>query len=406
MKTAAEQLEYLKRGVADLVSEKELLFKLERSVKENRPLRVKFGIDPTSPDIHLGHTVPMHKLKQFQDLGHHIVIIIGSYTAMVGDPTGKNTTRPQLSADMVMENAKNYQKKIFRILDEKKTEVVYNGDWFSKFSFSDVIKLTSRITVASLLEHDNFDNRFKAGTPISLHEFLYPLLQGWDSVVVKADVEIGGTDQRFNVIVGRDFQRDSGQESQVGLFLPILMGLDGKNKMGKSLNNYIAMDEIPKEMFGKIMSIPDELMSSYFELLTAIPLPEIRDMEKGIKAGTLHPKEAKKRLGREIVTIYHDKASAEAAETEFENVFKQKALPSDVPEYKIKKASLKDGKIWIINLLMEVAAAGNKSEAKRLVEQGAVSINDSRIEKADTDLVINSGDVLKAGKRKFFRLKV
>jgi len=406
VKTAIQQLEYLKRGVADLVSEKELLFKLERSVKENKPLRVKFGIDPTSPDVHLGHTVPMHKLKQFQELGHHIVIIIGSYTAMVGDPTGKNTTRPQLSKEMVMENAKDYQKKIFRILDEKKTEVVYNGDWFSKFTFNDVIKLTSRITVASLLEHDNFDNRFKAGTPISLHEFLYPLLQGWDSVVVKADVELGGTDQRFNVIVGRDFQRESGQESQVGLFLPILTGLDGKNKMGKSLNNYIAMDETPKEMFGKLMSIPDTLMTSYFELLTGVSLAEIKALEKGIQDGTLHPKEVKKRLAREIVTIYHDKAAAQTAEAEFENVFKEKALPADIPECTLGEDAFKEGKIWIINLLMLSGAVSNKSEARRLVDQGAVYINDIRIENPDTDLAVKTGDIVKAGKRKYFRLKV
>ncbi len=406
MKTALEQLEYLKRGVMDLVSEKELLFKLERSVKEKRPLRIKLGIDPTAPDVHLGFTVPLRKLKQFQELGHQIIIIIGSYTAMVGDPSGKNATRPQLSYEMVMENAKTYQKKIFMILEQKKTEVVYNGDWFSKFSFSEVIKLASKITVASLLEHDYFDNRYKAGTPIALHEFLYPLMQGWDSVVVKADVELGGIDQRFNVIVGRDLQRESGQEPQVGLFLPILMGPDGKNKMSKSLNNYIAIDEPPKEMFGKLMSIPDILMPSYFELLTGVPLPEIKELEQGIKNGTRHPKEVKKRLGRELVTLYHNEAAALAAEAEFENVFKQKALPADIPEFLIKKEGLKEGKIWIIKLLMDTGSAGNKSEAKRLVEQGAVYLNDTRIEKTDTDPAVKTGDILKAGKRKYFKLKV
>ena len=406
MKTAVEQLLLLKRGVADLVSEKELLLKLEKSVKENKPLRVKLGIDPTAPDVHLGFTVPLRKLKQFQELGHQVVIIIGSYTAMVGDPSGKNATRPQLTYEAVMVNAENYREKIFKILDETKTEVVYNGEWFSKFSFNDVIRLASKITVASLLEHDYFDNRYKSRTPIALHEFIYPLMQGWDSVEIKADVELGGTDQRFNVIVGRDLQRESGQPPQVGLFLPILMGPDGKNKMSKSLNNYISIDEVPREMFGKIMSIPDSIMISYFELLTEVPMPEIREMEKGLENGKLHPKELKKRLGKEIVTMYHDKYSAEAAAVEFERVFTEKELPNDIPEYSIPADSLKEGGIWIINLLIALNAVTNKTEAKRLVEQGGVYINDLRVEKTDTDVKIKTGDIVKVGKRKYFKIKV
>ncbi|OGF47487.1 MAG: tyrosine--tRNA ligase [Candidatus Firestonebacteria bacterium RIFOXYC2_FULL_39_67] len=406
MKTAVEQLLLLKRGVADLVSEKELLLKLEKSVKENKPLRVKLGIDPTAPDVHLGFTVPLRKLKQFQELGHQVVIIIGSYTAMVGDPSGKNATRPQLTYEAVMVNAENYREKIFKILDETKTEVVYNGEWFSKFSFNDVIRLASKITVASLLEHDYFDNRYKSRTPIALHEFIYPLMQGWDSVEIKADVELGGTDQRFNVIVGRDLQRESGQPPQVGLFLPILMGPDGKNKMSKSLNNYISIDEVPREMFGKIMSIPDSIMISYFELLTEVPMPEIREMEKGLENGKLHPKELKKRLGKEIVTMYHDKYSAEAAAVEFERVFTEKELPKDIPEYSIPADSLKEGGIWIINLLIALNAVTNKTEAKRLVEQGGVYINDLRVEKTDTDVKIKTGDIVKVGKRKYFKIKV
>ncbi|MEI6846255.1 MAG: tyrosine--tRNA ligase, partial [Candidatus Firestonebacteria bacterium] len=276
----------------------------------------------------------------------------------------------------------------------------------SKFSFNDVIKLASKITVASLLEHDYFDNRYKSQTPISLHEFIYPLMQGWDSVEIKADVELGGTDQRFNVIVGRDLQRESGQVPQVGLFLPILMGPDGKNKMSKSLNNYIAIDETPGEMFGKIMSIPDQLMPSYFELLTEVPMAEIKMLEAGYKSGTLHPKELKKRLGVELVTMYHSKAAAETASLEFDRVFSEKELPKDIPEAAIPAELIKDGKIWIINLLMQLNAVTNKTEAKRLVEQGGVYINDVRVEKPDTDVAIKSGDILKAGKRKYFKLRV
>ena len=406
MKPAVEQLDLLKRGVADLVSEKELLARLEKSVKENKPLRVKLGIDPTAPDVHLGFTVPLRKLKQFQELGHQVVIIIGSYTAMVGDPSGKNATRPQLTFEAVMANAKNYQKKIFKILDKNKTEVVYNGDWFSKFSFNDVIKLASKITVAGLLEHDYFDNRYKSGTPIALHEFIYPLMQGWDSVEIKADVELGGTDQRFNVIVGRDLQRESGQVPQVGVFLPILMGPDGKNKMSKSLNNYISIDEAPSEMFGKIMSIPDSIMMSYFELLTEVPMAEIKKLSDGLVSGSIHPKELKKRLGSELVAMYHSKSAAETASSEFDRVFSEKELPKDIPECVIPAASLKEGKIWIINLLLLLSAVTNKTEAKRLVEQGGVYINDTRVEKPDTDVMINTGDIVKAGKRKYYKLKV
>jgi tyrosyl-tRNA synthetase len=406
MKTAKEQLELLKRGVADIVSEKELLVKLEKSVKEKKPLRIKLGIDPTAPDVHLGFTVPLRKLKQFQELGHRVVIIIGSYTAMVGDPSGKNATRPQLSYEGVMSNAKNYQEKIFKILNKDETEVVYNGEWFSKFSFNDVIRLASKITVASLLEHDYFDNRYKSGTPIALHEFIYPLMQGWDSVEVKADVELGGTDQRFNVIVGRDLQRESGQEPQVGLFLPILMGPDGKNKMSKSLNNYISIDESPKEMFGKLMSIPDALMLDYFKLLTEVPLPEISDIEEKLKNQSIHPKEVKKRLGRELVTMYHSKKDAEAADIEFERVFSGKELPADLPELILPQQLFKNGKVWIINILMEAKAVNNKSEAKRLVEQGGVYLNNLKIDSPATDLEVKNGDIVKAGKRKYFRLKV
>ncbi|MFH1073640.1 MAG: tyrosine--tRNA ligase [Candidatus Firestonebacteria bacterium] len=406
MKTAVEQLGILKRGVADLVSEKELLAKLEKSVKENKPLRVKLGIDPTAPDVHLGFTIPLRKLKQFQDLGHQVIIIIGSYTATVGDPSGKNSTRPQLAYEEVMQNAKYYEKQVFKILDKNKTEIVYNGAWFSKFRFTDVIKLAARITVASLMEHDYFAERYNKGIPISLHELIYPLMQGWDSVEVKADIEIGGTEQRFNVIVGRSLQKELGQEPQAGLFLPVLIGIDGKLKMSKSLGNYIGIDETAKDMFGKIMSIPDSLMLNYFELLTDLPMAELSGLSAGLENGTLHPKELKERLGKELVTMYHDKDSAESAALEFERVFSEKELPKDIPEIFIPQEFLKDGKIWIINLLVKLNAVTNKTEAKRLVEQGGVYINNIRVEKPDTDVKVNTGDIIKTGKRRYFKLKV
>ena len=405
MKGVEEQLKFLRRGVVEILSEEELKTKLKKSVESGKPLRVKLGIDPTAPDVHLGFTVPLRKLKAFQELGHQVVIIIGSYTAMVGDPSGKNSTRPQLTEEAVMANAKYYKEQIFKILDEKKTEVVYNGDWFSKFSFNDVIALASKITVASLLEHDYFQNRYKNGIPISLHEFIYPLMQGWDSVEVKADIEMGGTDQRFNIIVGRALQKENGQEAQVALFMPILLGIDGKAKMRKSLGNYIGINETPGDIFGKAMSIPDVLMESYFELLTEVPLEEIARLKKGIADGSLHPRAVKVMLAKELVRMYHSAEAAEKEALEFDRVFSDKQLPSDIPDVSVAKEEFSDGKIWIVKLITLAGLASGRNEAGRLVDQGAVSLDEIKIESSKDAVSVNNGSILKVGKRKFARIK-
>jgi tyrosyl-tRNA synthetase len=402
MKPLNEQLEAIKRGVTDIITQEELTAKLKRSINENKPLRVKFGIDPTAPDVHLGFTVPLRKLKTFQELGHKVVIIIGSYTAMVGDPSGRNATRPQLTFEQVMASAKFYQEQIFKILDSKRTEIVYNGDWFSKFSFNDVIKLASGITVASLLEHDYFRERYDKGIPISLHEFMYPLMQGYDSVVVKADIELGGTDQRFNIIVGRGLQKEAGEEPQAGLFLPILTGTDGKAKMSKSLGNYVGINEPAKDMFGKIMSIPDEIMPDYFKLLTDIPLKEIDGLFVGLKDGSIHPKEVKRKLAEEIVRMYHNDEAAKKESAEFDRVFRDKEMPEDIPEISMSKLEIKDGKIWVIKLLLTAGIVSSKNEAIRLFEQGGVTVNGNKITGADIEAVENT--IIKAGKRRYIKL--
>ncbi|MFH1824564.1 MAG: tyrosine--tRNA ligase [Candidatus Firestonebacteria bacterium] len=403
MKNLQEQLQIIKKGVVEILTEDELIEKLKSSIEKKEPLRIKLGIDPTAPDVHLGFTVQLRKLKQFQDLDHQVIIIIGSFTARLGDPSGQNITRPQLSYEDIMRNVRYYEEQIFKILDKSKTQIFYNGDWFSKFKFTDVIKLTSKITIASLLEHDYFGDRYDKGIPISLHEFIYPLLQGFDSVEIKADIEIGGTDQRFNVIVGRSLQKDAGQEPQIGLFLPILIGIDGKNKMSKSLSNYIGINEPPKEMYGKIMSIPDGLMLSYFELLTDVSTEEIK---KDLEGGLINPKEIKKRLAKEIVGMYYDKNIAEKEELEFERIFKNKELPEEIPEIVINKNELKDGKIWIIKLLQLTNLVKSKNEAMRLISQGGVSLDNEKIKDSNTDIVLKNGSIIKVGKRKFVKIGI
>lgn len=406
MRSLQEQLQIIKKGIVDIITEDELVKKLKSSIEENKPLIVKLGIDPTSPDVHLGFTVQLRKLKQFQDLGHQVIIIIGSFTAMLGDPSGQNITRPQLSYEDIIGNVRYYEKQIFKILNKSKTQIFYNGDWFSKFSFTDVIRLTSKITIASLLEHDYFAERFNKGIPISLHEFIYPLMQGWDSIKIKADIEIGGTDQRFNVIVGRSLQKEIGQEPQVGLFLPILIGIDGKNKMSKSLGNYIGINEHPKEMYGKTMSIPDNLMLSYFELLTDVPINEVNEIKRSLEKGLVNPKDIKKRLAKEIVSMYYNKKIAEKEELEFERVFRDKEVPKEVPEVLIDKKELKDGKIWIVQLLQLTNSVKSKNEAIRLISQGGVSIDNEKIKDSKIDIVLKNNSIIKVGKRKFIKIKV
>ncbi|MGR3296054.1 MAG: tyrosine--tRNA ligase [Candidatus Bathyanammoxibius sp.] len=401
-KKAEEQLEILRRGVIDIVQEEELLERLRRSRKENRPLRVKLGLDPTAPDIHVGNAIPVHKLAKFQELGHTAVLIIGDYTAMVGDPTGVNKTRPMLAREDIMANARTYLDQVGKILDVDSTEVVYNSKWFEKMSFSEIIQLTSKITVARMMERDDFTQRYSSGVPISLHELLYPLMQGYDSVMVKSDVELGGTDQLFNLLVGRDLLRDWGLEPQVALTTPLLEGTDGHKKMSKSLGNYIGITEDANQMFGKAMSIKDELMKKYFVLATDLDENRIDDLLHH----DVHPREAKVELAKAIVARYRDAEAAERAAREFDRVFKERELPADMPEIMLPGKELKDGKIWIVKLLVLGGFAKTNGEARRLVVQGGVSLNDETFKDADAEVDVASGMVVKVGKRRFGRIRI
>lgn len=401
-----EELELIRRGAADIFPEGELEKKLMRARQEGRPLRVKLGVDPTASDLHLGHMIPILKLKQFQDLGHHVILIIGDYTATVGDPSGRNKARPQLSHEEVLEHARHYEEQVFRILDRERTEVVRNGDWFSRLSFADVIRLLSNMTVARMLEREDFAKRFDAQSPISLHELVYPLMQGYDSVVIRADIELGGTDQKFNILVGRDLQERAGLEPQVGICNPILLGTDGKEKMSKSLGNTIPLGAPPQDMYGKTMSIPDDLMWMYYELITEVPLTEIASMKAGIEAGTLHPKEVKQRLAREIVARFYDAERAREAEAHFERVVAAGEIPEDVPEHVVDAAALKGGRLWIVRLLVDAGLAASNGEARRLIAQGGVKINGQTMTDPGLDWLVEDGAVVQVGKRKFARVRL
>jgi len=326
VKSAEEQLKIVKRGIVDIVTEEDLLKKFQKSVKTGKPLNIKYGIDPTATDIHVGHTVGLNKLRQFQDLGHTAILIIGDYTAMIGDPSGRMSERPQLDRETIMKNVATYKEQAFRILDKDKVKVVFNGDWFGKMNFMDVIKMVSKFTLAQMMEHDYFDKRFKEGVPLSIHELFYPIMQGYDSVMVEADIELGGTDQRFNVIAGRYLQKESGKEPQVGLFNPILLGLDGKNKMSKSLGNYIGLNFTPEDMFGKVMSIPDTLITQYFELLTDESYEIIEAMKEAMAKGE-NPRDFKVKLGEAIVRKYHNEEAAAKARLSFDSLFSKKEIP-------------------------------------------------------------------------------
>lgn len=404
--TIDEQFELIKRGTLEIVPEEGLKEKLRKSQETGRPLRVKLGLDPTAPDIHLGNAVVLRKMRQFQDLGHEVYIIIGDFTAAIGDPSGRSVTRPQLSDEEIQQNAKTYYDQYCLILDKSKTKVVFNSQWLGKLSFSDAIRIAAKLTVARILERDDFASRLSEGKPIGLHELLYPMCQAYDSVVLEADVEVGGLDQKFNILLGRDLQTQYGQEEQVGLFMPILVGLDGVQKMSKSLGNYVGITEPPNEMFGKLMSIPDELMPTYFELCTDVPLDEIESIKAGLASGALHPMEVKKRLAREIVTIYHSAEAAASAQAEFERVFSRRELPQDMPEVEISEEDLQDGGIWIARLLVKAGMASSNSEARRLVQQGAVTIDGERITDPQANVKPADGQVLRAGKLKFAKLKV
>ncbi|MGR3319222.1 MAG: tyrosine--tRNA ligase [Candidatus Anammoxibacter sp.] len=402
-KDVNEQLEVIKRGIVDIVSENELTNKLETSKKENRPLRVKLGLDPTAADIHIGNAIPIHKLRAFQDLGHKAILIIGDYTAIVGDPSGVNKTRPQLSHEDVMKNAQTYLDQAGKILDlDNNIEIKYNGDWFKKMSFEEVIHLTSKITVARMLERDDFSKRYSSGIPISIHEFIYPLMQGYDSLIVKSDIELGGTDQLFSLLVGRDIQRDAGLPPQVTITTPLLEGLDGNKKMSKSLGNYIGITEAPNDMFGKAMSLPDELMKKYFELATDLPMSRIDELlDKDV-----HPKEAKIELSKAVVARYHNEEDANNAAIEFNKIFSERKLPSEIPEIHITENDLEDGTIWIVSLLKHCGLTTTNGEAKRLITQGGVKIDDNKQTDYNIKIKPENGMIIRAGKRRFAKIVV
>ncbi|TYO94565.1 tyrosine--tRNA ligase [Desulfallas thermosapovorans] len=404
MLSVDKQLEIIKRGVVEIVPEEELIAKLHRSVKTGIPLHIKLGLDPTAPDIHLGHTVVLHKVRQFQELGHRTTIILGDFTARIGDPTGRSETRKPLTEEQVLVNAKTYEKQIFKVLDPDKTTITFNSKWLAPLNFVQVIELAAKYTVARMLERDDFEKRFKEGMPISVHEFFYPLMQGYDSVALQADVELGGTDQKFNLLMGRTLQREYGQEPQVALMMPIIEGTDGVQKMSKSLGNYIGIDESPGEMYGKTMSIPDELMVRYFELVTTLPLDEVNKISTGLQSGELHPRDVKMHLAREIVSIYHGQEAAMRAEDEFKRVFQQHDLPEEIPTFNITQDILEDGLVWLPKLLHLSNLCTSTSEARRLIQQGAVRVDGERFSDPSQKIKPVPGMIIKAGKRKFIRL--
>jgi tyrosyl-tRNA synthetase len=396
-----EQLNVIKRGTSEIIPEEELVAKLEKSLKLKKPLNIKLGCDPTRPDLHLGHSVVLRKLAQFQQLGHQAILIIGDFTGMIGDPSGKNSTRPPLSFEDARENAKSYWLQAAKILDKSKTKIVYNSDWLGKMNFEDVIKLASKYTVARMIERDDFTKRYKSGTPISLHEFLYPLAQAMDSVAIESDVELGGTDQKFNLLVGRDIQREHGKEPQVILTMPLLVGTDGFEKMSKSYDNYIGIDESPKEIFGKALSIPDNLIYTYFELATDISEKELKKIKNDLNNDKINPRDIKRSLARRLVTMYHSKENAITAQEEFDKIFIKKENPDEIQEYKFNQKIIE---INIIDLIVEVGFASSNSEARRLIQQGGVSINGDKILDFKTSVHIDEEKILKVGKRKFVKL--
>ncbi|MEO2068132.1 MAG: tyrosine--tRNA ligase [Desulfurobacteriaceae bacterium] len=399
MRTLEEQLEIIKRGTAEIIGEEELIEKL----KKKDTLFVKAGFDPTAPDLHLGHTVLLWKLRDFQELGHKVYFLIGDFTAIIGDPTGKSETRPPLTKEEVLENAKTYAEQVFKILDPEKTIVVFNSEWLSEMTAADLIKLTSKYTVARMLERDDFEKRFKEGRAIHIHEFIYPLLQGYDSVVLKADVELGGTDQKFNLLVGRHLQREFGQEEQVCIMMPILEGLDGVQKMSKSLGNYIGILEPPEEQFGKVMRISDELMWRYYRLVTRVPEEEINEMERLVKEGKFHPMEAKKKLAETIVKTFHGEEAAKRAREHFERVFSKRELPEEIPEPTI---SIPNNPVWLPRLLKEAGLTKSTSEARRLIKGGGVKVNGEKVVDENLEIDVLSGEfILQVGKRRFAKIK-
>jgi tyrosyl-tRNA synthetase len=402
MKPVKEQMDIIRRGAVEILVESELEAKLAQAAKEGKPLRIKAGFDPTAPDLHLGHTVLIQKLKQFQELGHEVNFLIGDFTGMIGDPTGKNETRKQLTREEVLANAETYKEQVFKILDPARTKVVFNSSWMGPMSAAELIALASRYTVARMLERDDFHKRFTGQQPIAVHEFLYPLVQGWDSVALESDVELGGTDQKFNLLVGRELQKQVGQRPQSVLTMPLLEGLDGVNKMSKSLGNYVGISETPKEIYGKLMSISDPLMVRYYELLSDVDLATLARVQRGVagEADGMHPMEAKRALAREMVARFHGVAAAARAEEEFLQQFRQKEVPDDIPDYRCTS----DKPVWICALLTASGTVASNGEARRLIQQGGVKLNGEKVTNADLELEPTGESILQAGKRRFVRI--
>ncbi|PKD42700.1 tyrosine--tRNA ligase [Rhodohalobacter barkolensis] len=395
-----DQLSVIKRGSVEIVPEKELVEKLKKSKKENKPLRIKLGCDPTRPDLHLGHSVILRKLRQFQDLGHHVILIIGDFTALIGDPTGQNKTRPSLTAAEIKKNALTYLDQAGKILDNEKTEIVYNSEWLGEMKFEDVILLSSKMTVARMIERDDFSKRYNNNETISLHEFLYPLAQGQDSVHLKSDVELGGTDQKFNLLVGRDLQKDAGQDPQICLMMPLLVGTDGSMKMSKSYDNYIGIDEPANDMYGKALSIPDELIYSYFELVTDVSIEELKSLKGRIEKD---PRNTKHDLAFTITRMYHGEEAAKGARKHFEKTVINKDIPDDAPEFTFETGSTHR----LLDIISDANLTSSNGETKRMMKQGGVSLDEEKIQDPNFEITFNDGDdmALKVGKRKFAKLK-
>jgi len=405
-KDLKKHLDCILKGTEDVLLLEELKKLISDSIKNDKPLTVKLGLDPTSPDIHLGHTVVLTKLRQFQDMGHKAILIIGDYTARVGDPTGRSVLRPSLSPQKIDENAKTYMSQAFKILDSSKTEVVKNSEWLEPLKFAEVLNITSRFTIARMLERDDFKKRFSSNLPITIMEFLYPLMQAYDSVSIKADIELGGTDQRFNLLMGRELQKEYGQKPQIAITMPILVGLDGTNKMSKSLGNYIGVSEPPNEIFGKVMSIPDNIMIDYFNLLTRLSKDEISEIQKDIKNGNLNPSIAKRKLASNIIENLYDSASAENAENNFNRIFKDKAAPEQIDEFIIYKKDYPSGKIKAISLLTESKLCSSNSDAKRVIEQGGLKIGSNRVTDINMELNLEevNSEIIQKGRRYFLKI--
>lgn len=403
-----EQASRLKRGTHAIVPENGLEEKLARSARTGKPLKIKLGLDPTAPDIHLGFAVVLRKLRQFQDLGHEVIIIIGDYTALIGDPSGRSATRPMLSAEEIKANAATYVEQLATILDRTKTTVRFNGEWLGKLDFAEVVRLASKMTVAQVMQRDDFANRFAEHLPISLHELLYPLAQAYDSVAIEADIEMGGQDQTFNILAGRDLQKELGQEPQIALFMPLLVGLDGVKKMSKSLNNYVGVTESPDKMYGKLMSISDALLRDYFILCTEVPQQEVDALLADAAADRVNPKDVKRRLAREIIAIYHDVPAAEAADVEWKRVHVEGEIPDVIPDVVLPQDIAKDGNVWVCKLLAAAGMAKSNGDARRLIGQGGVTLNGAKLTDPEAELPLTSlaEGILRVGHRRFVRLKV